>query len=541
MPLQRKIVAMVGRYATAPQAPQDGCGSVGNLCFEEEGVRLGEWRYQGQGQGAYEKVEDLKYVGQGRGSWDREVLPTGWRCRWTSLCLCFLVLIATALAVAYAMLGGPIWPISFSPSRGHSDLSGPSFDCTVELDHWEAFWTDEKKAYCCGVVGHGCAAEPFDCNAARANWQAAWSEEKKKFCCNFDGGCPHGNGAKEFDCSGSQDDWSADKKEWCCAEHDKGCEADQPYDCRAGVTNWQNGWSDHKKYWCCKRYDVACPNPVVYDCDAGYSTWQKTWSTDKKAWCCGRLHRGCDQPEPFDCEDGFNQWHSQWSLEKQEWCCVHASRACQDEEKDVPVVSHVVQVPVKVPVPAPVPVYVHHIHHVHPVHVVHEEWSTEPAHEMTEYNCWSDSMAWSAWSHAHRHFCCDHHHICGDLGTVTHVAVPAPVTHVTQVYGTGQDYGSYDCSAGIQNWRAGWSDSKKQFCCNHYTLGCEVDDSVTDGDGTVISGDVSGGEVVDGVQDGGVVVDTDHDLLDGTVNGVTGIDDAGVVDGETEVASAAMG
>ena len=31
----------------------------------------------------------------------------------------------------------------------------------MELDHWEAFWTDEKKAYCCGVVGHGCAAEPL--------------------------------------------------------------------------------------------------------------------------------------------------------------------------------------------------------------------------------------------------------------------------------------------------------------------------------------------------------------------------------------------
>ena len=175
-----------------------------------------------------------------------------------------------------------------------------------------------------------------------------------------------------------------------------------------------------------------------------------------------------------------------------------------------------------------------------------------------------------------RHFCCDHHHIaCGDLPHVTHV-VPGifsrfgslldhfwitrcfwtrrrllrcdrqfgHLDHVilvtncdrtfwtcsicstyskranlgSKVYGTAsqdyQDYGSYDCSAGIQNWRmlgqklwlrpqcartwtlavlsflwflyvsvrsicwwqprAGWSDSKKQFCCNHYTLGCEA-------------------------------------------------------------------
>ena len=37
---------------------------------------------------------------------------------------------------------------------------------------------------------------------------------------------------------------------------------------------------------------------------------------------------------------------------------------------------------------------------------------------------------------------------------------------------------------------------------------CEVDDSVTDGDGTVISGDVSGGSVISGdAIDGGEVVD----------------------------------
>ncbi|CAK9035675.1 mitochondrial [Durusdinium trenchii] len=87
----------------------------------------------------------------------------------------------------------------------------------------------------------------------------------------------------QFDCSGTEADWSSDKKNWCCKEHNRGCDVAEPYDCRAGVTNWQNGWSDHKKYWCCNKYDVACPNPVVFDCDAGYSNWQRTWSADKKA------------------------------------------------------------------------------------------------------------------------------------------------------------------------------------------------------------------------------------------------------------------
>lgn len=70
---------------------------------------------------------------------------------------------------------------------------------------------------------------------------------------------------------------------------------------------------------------------------------------------------------------------------------------------------------------------------------------------------------------------------------------------------------------------------------------------MTDGDGTVgsvIDSDAMDGEVVsgDGLQDGGVVVDADHDLLgiDTVPSDLESgtIDDAGVVDGEgTELAS----
>eukprot|EP00438_Fugacium_kawagutii_P015518 Skav201959 [mRNA] locus=scaffold103:209139:211104:+ [translate_table: standard] len=126
--------------------------SSGGVCFEEDGVRLGQWRYQGHGQGAYEKVEDLKFVGEGRGSWDREVLPAGWRCRWTSLCLCFLLLTLAAIAVAYVMFS------KFGSAVGAMDVPGFSpvaFDCSLEVEHWETFWTDEKKAWRKFPVCHG--------------------------------------------------------------------------------------------------------------------------------------------------------------------------------------------------------------------------------------------------------------------------------------------------------------------------------------------------------------------------------------------------
>ncbi|CAK9072662.1 unnamed protein product, partial [Durusdinium trenchii] len=508
-------------HGYAPTAMEDdGCGGVGGLCFESDGVRYGHWRHYGHGQGAYEKVEDLKYVGQGRGSWDREVLPTGWRCRFSSLACCFLVLVAAALAVGYAISGR-----AFHSAVGN--LAGLRFDCTAAIDSWETVWTDEKKAYCCARVGHGCAAQPYDCQAARGNWQAAWSEAKKKWCCEFEGSCPGGS-TMQFDCSGTEADWSSDKKNWCCKEHNRGCDVAEPYDCRAGVTNWQNGWSDHKKYWCCNKYDVACPNPVVFDCDAGYSNWQRTWSADKKAWCCGRLHRGCDTPQPFDCDDGFHEWRSHWSLEKQHWCCVHASRACREEHHHV----QVVQVPVKVPVPVPVVVHHHHHHIVHNREkIVGEHWITHHYTHDTEtheaYQCWKDA-GWRTWSHDHRHYCCSHHHVaCGDPYAHHHEHA-AVVTHVTHVVYGHHSHDNYDCSAGVRNWKAGWSDTKKQFCCQKYSLGCE---DFSGGD-TVIDGGVS--------SEGSTIVDGGSLLSSvGTVDDSAGVEsvDTGAVDDSTGVES----
>jgi len=31
----------------------------------------------------------------------------------------------------------------------------------------------------------------------------------------------------------------------------------------------------------------------------------------------------------------------------------------------------------------------------------------------------------------------------------------------------------YDCAAGFNNWKAGWSDGKKRWCCDHEQAGCE--------------------------------------------------------------------
>ncbi|CAK0817489.1 unnamed protein product [Prorocentrum cordatum] len=35
--------------------------------------------------------------------------------------------------------------------------------------------------------------------------------------------------------------------------------------------------------------------------------------------------------------------------------------------------------------------------------------------------------------------------------------------------------GSFDCTQGLDNWRKGWSEDKKDFCCDRFLLGCEFD------------------------------------------------------------------
>lgn len=80
-------------------------------------------------------------------------------------------------------------------------------------------------------------------------------------------------------------------------------------------------------------------------------------------------------------------------------------------------------------------------------------------------------------------------------GSVVHVAIPAPpatpapvsfpapvatlapalgeVSRLPMASGSSQSVQWFDCEAGISNWRDGWSDSKRTWCCLHHQLGCE--------------------------------------------------------------------
>merc|ERR1712032_1291198 len=76
-------------------------------------------------------------------------------------------------------------------------------------------------------------------------------------------------------------------------------------------------------------------------------------------------------------------------------------------------------------------------------------------------------MGEAGWSVAKKEWCCMNKEIaCTTTLIPKQVLVPGPGPDATT---TSEPY---DCTAGYSNWRAGWSDDKKAYCCTHRNMGC---------------------------------------------------------------------
>ncbi|CAK0822577.1 unnamed protein product [Prorocentrum cordatum] len=376
------------------------------------------------------------------------------------------------------------WQIGWSAEKkkwccDNEDRGCDDYDCTVGK---EEDWSDMKKKSCCHRPGASCEATPppnFDCKAGYSNWQDGWSAEKKRWCCaEEDRGCDgaaskpevepslfdcsvgkaedwseakrafcadHAQGATSYDCEsdGSLWDraWSESKKEWCCANRDRGCSsgidgasvstattsspvASQLFDCDAGFSNWKDGWSDAKKIWCCDHEDRGCkpngPTSPAFDCSAGLSNWEDGWSAAKKSWCCDHEDRGCKPTgttsPAYDCDAGYANWQAGWSHDKKAWCCEHANHGCPVDQASGN--------------------------------------SSDQYDCDAEYDSWEDS-----WGQQQQAWCCQHR----QRGC-----------RVPEV-----DSEAYNCSAGLGAPASSlsiatqsWSNGKKVWCCLHEHVGC---------------------------------------------------------------------
>merc|ERR1719507_2991173 len=141
----------------------------------------------------------------------------------------------------------------------------------------ENSWSQSQKDYCCTTVGRGCATTalpapiitvpptpfPTPPPTPPPTEPARPSGPVDPFNCAVD----------------AENTWAADKKEWCCRIHHRGCPPTpppvqpilppvqptlpprpaDPYNCADGFANWQAGWSVPKKQWCCTHHGKGCP------------------------------------------------------------------------------------------------------------------------------------------------------------------------------------------------------------------------------------------------------------------------------------------
>merc|ERR1712032_318840 len=144
----------------------------------------------------------------------------------------------------------------------------------------------------------------------------------KEFCCSKTGqGCT--TTPMPFDCNAGLDNWeegfSPGKKEWCCANQHIACDE---WDCNFGVPDI---WRDEKSAYCCPRTGQGCvtTSSAMFDCDAGFANWDQGWSPEKKTWCCQTHRLACD---PWDCAEGDAV--DDWSQAKRDYCCPRNDQGC---------------------------------------------------------------------------------------------------------------------------------------------------------------------------------------------------------------------
>ncbi|CAJ1346323.1 unnamed protein product, partial [Effrenium voratum] len=173
-----------------------------------------------------------------------------------------------------------------------------------------------------------------------------------------------------------------------------------------------------------------------------------------------------------DCVTDYHDWQHLWTMERRSLCCRQVGRGCspQDQVVHVPVPqpSHIHYVPVPVPSPSHSHV-VYHTHYIHsPDHVIYVH--DRPPNHFT-YDCHAGYSNWYfGWSLNKKSWCCGHQGM-GCPGTWKgsfHLHTNVHITH-----GVGHAHGRiYDCEAGFSNWMQGWSDSKKDWCCDKANKGC---------------------------------------------------------------------
>jgi len=157
-----------------------------------------------------------------------------------------------------------------------------------------------------------------------------------------------------------------------------------------------------------------------------------------------------------NCLEGWHTWQTSWGRQKKQYCCSAYGRGCEVRTQ---IVSTTAQAPSTIPramvVKPPALTLPQPLPNPVPVPApaasVAATATTPP-----DYDCAAGLSNWIAgWSDSKKDWCCRHTGAgCG--------VVPTTTTCPPQ-----------DCNAGFSNWQAGWTPEKKAWCCTHENKACE--------------------------------------------------------------------
>eukprot|EP00929_Paragymnodinium_shiwhaense_P106346 TRINITY_DN7162_c1_g3_i1.p1 TRINITY_DN7162_c1_g3~~TRINITY_DN7162_c1_g3_i1.p1 ORF type:complete len:526 (+),score=101.09 TRINITY_DN7162_c1_g3_i1:107-1684(+) len=168
-----------------------------------------------------------------------------------------------------------------------------------------------------------------------------------------------------------------------------------------------------------------------YDCHAGLEHFEEEWSQAKKEWCCHDQGLGCSA-DHFDCHDGLDHFEREWSQLKIQWCCRNENLGCT---------------------------------------------------KCDDYECPADHrklVAAIAGSIRCKMAPCKNSECCELWGNMDlrHTPTPAPTPPPPTPAPTPAPTPSptheepFHCEGGLLDSVLGWSHEKKEWCCEHYDIGC---------------------------------------------------------------------
>ncbi|CAK9076353.1 unnamed protein product [Durusdinium trenchii] len=362
-------------------------------------------------------------------------------------------------------------PLPCSPGTSLTEQNvsvSPSYAC----DGNRSQWTSMQWSWCCEQKGLACNnsnvsdTQAFDCTAEAA---ATWSERQRQWCC-ASGRCPStsstseshqdtstaaptstsvvADGVADGDC-GRAATLTRAQRDWCCETRGVACQPMIVDPIRTDCQTSPNSWAAEKRAWCCQHEqrgcDVEAPTEAPFQCDGE----MEGWTQQRQTWCCQQKNVGCKEvkggldPSVGTCSGNIDLW----SLNKRLRCCLEKKVGCPEEELGDANGPSTTRMP-----------------------------STSSTFE--PFNCHADPV--EDWPVQKQIWCCR----TKELGCPLRRTSSAPFDCTTRdewapvkaqwcCWNMKVGCPEFDCEDGYSNWKMGFSERKKRYCCEHFGMACE--------------------------------------------------------------------